>query len=209
MKIRYPMKKLKTPMPIKAVIFDLDGTITRPYLDFDLIRKEIGLSPEQGPLLEAMEKMPSQQKLAAEKVLHYHEQKAADESILNPGAAHTLLTLRQNGILIGILTRNKKDNAFAVAKKHNLIFDAVVGREDGPVKPDAFGITFLCEKFGVTPRQTIMVGDFLFDLLCAKAAGVPSVLLLNNPKAYEFKHHADFVIDKIDQILTIIDQKGD
>ena len=153
--------------------------------------------------------MSPQQKVIAEKILLYHEQKAADESILNPGVAHTLLSLRQSGIHIGILTRNKKINAFAVAKKHNLIFDAVVGREDGPVKPDAFGVTFLCRKFCVTPQQTIMVGDFLFDLLCAKAAGVPSVLLLNNPKANEFKHQADFVIDKIDQILKIIDKKKD
>jgi len=28
-------------MPIKAVIFDLDGTITEPYFDFDAIREEI------------------------------------------------------------------------------------------------------------------------------------------------------------------------
>jgi HAD superfamily hydrolase (TIGR01509 family) len=196
-------------MPIKAVIFDLDGTITRPFLDFDLIRRQIGLSVDQGPLLEAMEKMSPSQRAAAEAILHYHEQKAADESVLNPGAANTLLTLRQNGIQIGIVTRNRKVNAFAVAKKHNLVFDAVVGREDGPVKPDAFGVTFLCQKFGISPLQTIMVGDFLFDLLCAKAAGVTSILLLNTPKAHEFKHHADFVIDKIDQILTIIQLKGD
>ena len=26
-------------MPFKAVIFDLDGTITRPYFDFDAIRR--------------------------------------------------------------------------------------------------------------------------------------------------------------------------
>jgi phosphoglycolate phosphatase-like HAD superfamily hydrolase len=40
---------------IAAVIFDLDGTITRPYLDFNQIRAEIG--NVRGPLLEAMDKM--------------------------------------------------------------------------------------------------------------------------------------------------------
>ena len=44
-------------MPIRAVIFDLDGTITEPYLDFDAIREEIGLGKNGGPVLEAMEKM--------------------------------------------------------------------------------------------------------------------------------------------------------
>ena len=39
-------------MPIRAVIFDLDGTITQPYLDFDGIREEMGLEKNGGPILE-------------------------------------------------------------------------------------------------------------------------------------------------------------
>jgi len=42
-------------MPIKAVIFDLDGTITQPYFDFDAIREEIGLPRDSGPILEIIE----------------------------------------------------------------------------------------------------------------------------------------------------------
>ena len=45
-------------MRIQAVIFDLDGTLTEPFLDFDLIRREIGLTPDDGGILEAMDKMP-------------------------------------------------------------------------------------------------------------------------------------------------------
>ena len=43
-------------MTIKAVIFDLDGTITEPFLDFDAIRRQIDIPPEAGTLLEAMAK---------------------------------------------------------------------------------------------------------------------------------------------------------
>ena len=35
-------------MTITTVIFDLDGTITRPFLDFDAIRAEMGLSADAG-----------------------------------------------------------------------------------------------------------------------------------------------------------------
>ena len=56
-------------MSFKAVIFDLDGTITQPYFDFDAIRQEIGLARDSGPLLESMEKMTPQQRLA------YHMQR--------------------------------------------------------------------------------------------------------------------------------------
>jgi len=195
-------------MSIKAVIFDLDGTITQPYFDFDAIREEIGLPRDSGPVLESMDKMTAQQRANAERILHRHEQQALEESSLNVGAEQTLASLRTAGISIGILTRNKKDNAFAIAKKHNLKFDAVVGREDGPVKPDAFGVLELCRQFGVEPAETLLVGDYLFDLLCARAAGAIPVLLVNHNKADEFAEHADFCIKQISEVLDIIKNKN-
>ena len=189
---------------IKAVIFDLDGTITEPFFDFDAIRVEMGLSKDAGPILEAMEKMTPQERQKAQKILDYHEQLAVRESKLNPGAKETLDMLRQMNIKIGILTRNTKDNAFAIADKHNLKFDAVVSREDGPVKPDAFGVLELCRIFNVSPAQILVVGDYLFDLLCAKAAGASAVLLENHKNAKQFSQFADFTIQNLPQLLEII-----
>ena len=161
-------------MPIKAVIFDLDGTITEPYFDFDAIREEIGIDRHGGPILEAMEKMTPQQRQRAEAILHFHEEKAVTESSLNPGAKETLDALRQRGIRIGVLTRNRKATPGRSPTKHNLCFDAVVGREDGPVKPHAFGVLHLCGRFAVQPAETMLVGDYLFDLLCAPGPPAPS-----------------------------------
>lgn len=192
-------------MPIKAVIFDLDGTITEPYFDFDAIREEIGLSRDGGPILEAMETMTPAERQRAETILHVHEEKAVTESTLNPGASETLAGLRQRGIRIGVLTRNRKDNAFAVAAKHGLSFDAVVGREDGPVKPNAFGVLHLCRQFAVAPRETLLVGDYLFDLLCARAAGAIGVLIVHHDRNNEFAEHADFTIESLEELLSIVD----
>jgi len=194
-------------MLVKAVIFDLDGTITQPYFDFDAIREEMGLERDSGPVLESMEKMTPQQRQHAEEILHFHERRAVIESRLNAGAKRTLSALRKAGVHIGILTRNKRSNALAIARKHNLKFDAVVDREDGPVKPDAFGVLRICEQFGVKPDETLLVGDYLFDLLCAKAAGAVAVLLANHNRAAEFAGYADFTIEKIDRILQIIEDK--
>jgi HAD superfamily hydrolase (TIGR01509 family) len=195
-------------MAIKAVIFDLDGTLTEPYFDFDKIRVEMGLAPDAGPVWELMSKMTPDQRAAAEKILHKHETQAVEDSTLNPGAKETLCQLKQDGIKIGILTRNLSANANAVAKKHNLDFDMVVGREDGPVKPDGFGVRHICKTFSVLPTEALVVGDYLFDLLCAKDAGAKSVLLMNQENADEFAEHADFCIEKIDQILEIIDNQN-
>ncbi len=192
-------------MPIRAVVFDLDGTITEPFFDFDAIRAEIGIEKNGGPILEAMEKMTPAQRQRAESILHDHEQRALAASRLNPGAAETLADLRSRGLPIGILTRNRKDNAATIAHRHYLQFDAVVGREDGPVKPDAFGLLHLCRTFGVPPAETLMVGDYLFDLLCAKAAGAVAVWMVNKGQEGAFSAHADFEIRKLNDVLRIID----
>ncbi len=191
---------------IKAIIFDLDGTITEPYLNFDQIRVEIGLEKDSGPLLEAMEQMPPEHRVRAEDILYKHEQAAIKHSSLNVGAAETLGKLRQAGIHIGVLTRNRRDNASAIAQMHNLKFDAIVDRNDGPPKPDAFGVKHLCKHFGVNPSETLVVGDYLFDLLSATAAGAIPVLIKTNPDSDRFTEHADYIIENLTEIFDIINQ---
>jgi HAD superfamily hydrolase (TIGR01509 family) len=192
-------------MTIKAVIFDLDGTITRPFFDFDAIRQEMGLAPDSGPILEIMEKMSPSERKRVQGILTLHENRAVAESTLNVGARETLDALRQKDISIGILTRNKRCNAEAIARKHNLTFDAIVDREDGPVKPDAFGVLRLCEQFSTSPAETLVVGDYLFDILSAKAAGAVAVLLKTHKECDRFAAHADYTITSLDKILDIID----
>ena len=53
----------------------------------------------------------------------------------------------------------------------------------------------------------MLVGDYLFDLQSAKAAGAVAVLLANHEQADEFTEHADFCIEDISRILEIIDSK--
>lgn len=193
-------------MKITAVIFDLDGTLTEPFMDFDLIRRQMGIAQTDGGVLEALSAMPPPERKNAEAILLAHEQAAAEKSALNDGAARLLDTLRARGIPIGILTRNTRQNAAYVARKHDLHFDAMICREDGPAKPDGFGVRRICEQFGVTPAQTLVVGDFKHDLESARNAGAVAVLLKNHSKADTFEHLADFVILHLDAVLSIIDQ---
>ena len=196
-------------MSIRAVIFDLDGTLTEPFLDFDTIRREMGMPEDGMPILEAMGKMGNKERQRAEEILAAHEARAVENSRLNPGARQTLAALRRRGILIGVLTRNRRDNVAVVAEKHGLCVDCIVGRDDGPVKPDAFGVLQICERFGVPPHQTLVVGDYLFDLLSANSAGAISVLLTSHPKADRFRAHAVFSIANLEELLDIVERGDD
>ena len=191
---------------IRAVIFDLDGTLTEPFLDFDRIRQEMGL-PEGIGVLEGINRLSIEQKRRAEKILLAYEDRAAQNSKLNEGAKEILDVLRQRGISVGLLTRNLRKNAELVAAIHGLRFDAIVDRTDGPVKPDGFGVRLLCERFAVQPSETLVVGDFRHDLQCAKDAGAIPVLIRTHSSAGDFAHLADFTIDHLDELLAIIDSK--
>jgi len=191
---------------IRAVIFDLDGTLTEPFLDFDRIRQEMGL-PEGIGVLEGINRLSIEQKRRAEKILLTYEDHAAQNSKLNEGAKEILDVLRQRGISVGLLTRNLRKNVEMVAAIHGLRFDAIVDRTDGPVKPDGFGVCRLCERFAVLPSETLVVGDFRHDLQCAKDAGAIAVLIRTHSRIDEFVHLADFTIDRLDELLTIIDSK--
>jgi HAD superfamily hydrolase (TIGR01509 family) len=196
-------------MKVQAVIFDLDGTLTRPMLDFDLIRAEMGLGSRSVGILEAMEQMPEDKRRQAQTILDRHEQLAAIQSELNDGVHDLFEHLRRRQIAIGLLTRNTRQNALHVAAQHNLTFDAVVDRCDGPAKPDGFGVLKLCDVFGVRPDQTLVVGDFLHDLVAARNAGAPAVLMRTHPRAAEFEHLANYSIDQLGELVLLIQQLTD
>lgn len=193
-------------MKIQAVIFDLDGTLTEPFLDFDQIRRQMGIAPDHPCILDALSGMPPAQRQQAQAILLAHEQTAAEQSTLNDGAVRLLDTLRSRGIPIGVLTRNTRQNATFVAQKHRLHIDAMICREDGPAKPDGFGVRALCRQFNTDPAQTLVVGDFKHDLESAKNAGAIAILLKNHAQADTFKHIADYVIDNLGDVLSIIEQ---
>lgn len=191
-----------------AVIFDLDGTLTRPYLDFDKIRAEIGI--ESGPILEAIAKMDAPKQQRAEAVLLAHEQQAAENALLQDGAAETLHTLRERGFPVAILTRNARRWVNIVLQKFELTIDALRTRDDGTIKPSAEPILSLCAELETDPARSWMVGDHLFDIISGKEAGAKTVLfagkdnpaLANHP---ELRTEADHVIFELPDLLSLVE----
>jgi HAD superfamily hydrolase (TIGR01509 family) len=159
----------------RAVIFDLDGTLTEPLLDFDAMRAEIGLPA--GPILEQLALADAATQARAEEILRRHEREAIARATLADGCAELLAHLASREIPAAILTRNIREVVDTFVASFGFDFAAVYTREDGPHKPSPAGVFALCERMGVAPAETSMVGDYKFDILAGRAAGCSTVLV--------------------------------
>jgi HAD superfamily hydrolase (TIGR01509 family) len=163
------------PTP-RAVIFDLDGTLTEPVLDFDAIRAEIGL-PGQVPILEHLDSLTVAGRGRAEAIMLRHEREAIARATLADGCADLLGRLRGLQIPIAILTRNVREVVETFARMFTFQFHAVYTREDGPPKPSPAGALALCRALGVAPAHTLAVGDYKYDVMAGRDAGCRTVLV--------------------------------
>jgi HAD superfamily hydrolase (TIGR01509 family) len=194
----------------RQVIFDMDGTLTEELLDFDAIRRDIGL-PATGGILEHITHMPPDQQATANAILDHHEREAADTCILHEGAMEILHALRSRGIKTALLTRNSDACAQRILTRHNLHLDFVATREHLPHKPHPDSVLNIIRHFhpqqegGITPEQTLVVGDYLYDLQAAAAAGADSALLCVKKTLPSFADEATYCIRTLGELLAIVD----
>src|SRR6476469_4333934 len=164
---------LTTTMLPAAVLFDMDGTLTEPMLDFPRIKAEMGIGDR--PILEALAGMNPRERLAAEAVLHRHEEEAARESTLTPGCRELLEWLDVRGVGKALITRNSRRSVETVLERHGLRIDVLIAREDAPPKPDPSPLKLSCDRLGVCGAAAWMVGDGQYDVEAGNAAGLRTV----------------------------------
>lgn len=156
-----------------AVLFDMDGTLTEPMLDFPRIKREMGIG--ERPILEAMADMSAEERAAAEVVLHRHEEEAARLSRLNPGCREVLALLDAQGVRRALITRNCRSSVHTVLSTHGLAINVLISREDAPPKPDPEPLYRACRQLEVAPEDVWMVGDGEFDVQAGLNAGARTV----------------------------------
>lgn len=168
-------------MPLSSCqywIFDMDGTLTLPAHDFNAIRRQLGIEPDT-PILEAIGKMPADNAMATRKLLHDIEMEIAGAAQAQPGAAKLLQQIRGRGCKLGILTRNDEQIAEATLHASGLLdfFEPgnIVGRETCAPKPLPDGVQYLLNRWSADAGQSVMVGDYLYDMEAGFRAGVQTV----------------------------------
>jgi len=189
-------------MTIRAVIFDLDGTITAFNLDYMTLRSEVrsflirtGVPVSVLSVNESIFDMLNKTEIflknsgkssrTAEKVRNEaltiaerHELEAAKTTYLLPNVLETLKILKEAGLKIGLCTVNSEKSAGYILKRFGIagFFDAVIPRNKVKhVKPSGEHLEAVLKALKVNPKEALLVGDATRDMECAKGSKIMAV----------------------------------
>ena len=195
---------------LKAVLFDFDGTLTRPgALDFPAIKAALGCPPDT-PVLEFIQSLSDAgAQREAVKRLNDFEMAAAADSQPNPGAEALIRWLRRREVLVGIVTRNSRASVRRALTNFDTVrcedFDLVISRDDAVApKPSGDGIALAARRLGIAPEQILMVGDFVFDTAAGREAGAHTALLDPRHDSAMVNADCDFHIQHLDELMAIV-----
>jgi phosphoglycolate phosphatase len=185
-----------------AVVFDLDGTVADtaqdihaslvaalagkglPPVDLESTRLMIGGGPQL--LVErALNRLGinTDARLVTNLVDAFHDDYLANgdrHARLYDGAESALRQLHAMGMRIGLCSNKPDDLCRMLTRSFDIdrYIDETLGSTPGmPKKPDPAPLLAIVERLGVTPRDTLYVGDSDADVKAARAAGIPVMLV--------------------------------
>lgn len=190
---------------IKHWIFDLDGTLTVKVHDFLKIRETLGI-PATEDILGYLSRLPSNQADPLIEKLDRIETDLAHKTSPSAGAVALVETLYKKQLNMGILTRNTKENAHISLSKMGMDTyfpdECVLGREGIKPKPDPEGINALLDLWKGSPKETAIVGDYLYDLQAGKNAGTYTVYVDPEEK-YPWSNFADVQVKSLENLMLV------
>jgi HAD superfamily hydrolase (TIGR01509 family) len=197
-------------LPFRAVLFDFDGTLTRPEaLDFGELRRLLSC-PTGQPILEFIETIPrGKNRRKAWEILDAFELAAARASVPNDGAEEIVGVLKRAGIALGILSRNSRASVLEGLNRFTSFgvadFKALISREtSGRPKPHPDGVERAAEIFFLPASSILVVGDFVFDIMAGKSAGASTAYLTNGLPVAEISVSPDYVIASLWELRPIM-----
>lgn len=189
---------------MKAVIFDLDGTLINSTIYFEEMKRRIidylqDAGVTQGLLSREMlnyeittraVKDLQQKGFTKEyiknvltkinEIMNEVELQSLEGATLVEGVPETLRFLKARNLKLGLMTRSCREYAERILAKFELtkLFDAVSARDDveNP-KPNPEHASHILRLLNVSADEALFVGDHWSDVDCARKAGIRFILV--------------------------------
>ncbi|MBR4858334.1 MAG: HAD family hydrolase [Clostridia bacterium] len=215
-------------MEIKAVLFDLDGTLTDTLDDLtssvnfalselgfprrsrDEVRSFVGNGVRR--LINLSVPCGTSETLS-EKCLNVFKAHYEKTSCVNTkpydGINEVLETLKNRGIKTAVVTNKVHWAAEDIVNRFfGMLIDMTVGQIDGVAqKPAPDGIFSVLERMNVAKENAVYVGDSEVDCITARNAGIPCIGVtwgFRDRKILE-ENGAEFIVSEPQEILNCID----
>lgn len=183
---------------VKTAVFDVDGTLINTFEhivqafevvlprhdvepDRENIRKVIGMT-----LIDCYRHLVPEGDHEAMAELHHETQQTPEMYeliVMYDGLRETLELMRSGGVQTAVQTNRSRRSVDLIFNHLGMtdLFDCVVTpNEVAKPKPDPEGIVLISSKLGVSPEQTVMVGDTPTDVLTGKNAGCAATFALTH-----------------------------
>lgn len=185
---------------MKLALFDCDGTLVdsaalihevmaRTFVDFGHPRPDISATKSIIGLtldiaIARMQGKPHVDDEAVAMTAHYKKiymdvrSEPGMDVPLFDGIKPVIAALAaRDDILIGAVTGKSRRGLVNVLETHGFTPDFIVSRtaDDCPSKPHPAMVTECCDETGMNPADAIVIGDAIYDMQMAKAAGAKAI----------------------------------
>ncbi len=208
---------------IEAVLFDLDGTVANTneliYESFSkLFREQLKLEVTDEDIYslfgEPLEYSLRKYSSSAEELLSFFRafNEANHDKMIQSfvGVEEALITLKENGLKLGIVTSKREAMARRSLDVLGLTdyFEVLITPElTKKHKPEPEPLYKACELLGgIDPKNTIMVGDATYDILCGNSAGATTVAVsysMIDPLRLR-KAEPHYMVDDLREIVALV-----
>ncbi|MBQ0138740.1 MAG: HAD family hydrolase [Kurthia sp.] len=205
----------------EAIIFDVDGTIIdtelamlnslqrtlheekQQLVTHDEIKFILGIPGKDALRMMNLEPVDELHQIWSNAVLDFFQ----DVNVFE-GMYETLDKLKKKGIKLAIVTSKTKESMkdeFAPFQLNHLFVDMIDADDTDEHKPHPKPLLTSLEHLNLTANQAIYIGDSIYDMQSAHAAGMKFALAFWGAKKTEEFEAADYILKEPADLLNLVE----